>query len=241
VAASALVQHEIATSRSNKELNVLTNKSRQRTATGKVLYQNLAPSSAKRVRNTVIFPLAKLVPSGVLTAIALISALYIINNAEIPNAWVALGLLPLVLYLAACHRRARRLLLAEEGREREIIHAGFVALAAQRAARFWGGLFASIVITTGVTSVAFWIYQGFLFYTEDRWIPVTWFAVTGVLPVIENTYLQRLSHWLADTNMGVAILVVGLLLAAPVAAIHWRSNNKVKFRKNDLANLKKRS
>lgn len=214
---------------------------RQKSATESGLYQNLALSSATRVRNIVIFPLAKLAPSAVLAAIAFTSALYISNTAEIPNVWIGAGLLPLVLYLAACHRRARQLLLAEKGREREIVHSGFVVLAAQRAARFWGVLFASIVITTGVTSVAFWVYQGYLYYTEDRWIPLTWFSVTGVLPVIENTYLQRLSHWLADTNMGVVILVLGLLLAAPIAAIHWRSNNKAKFRRNDLANLKKRS
>ena len=126
----------------------------------------------------MIFPLAKLTPSLMLVAMALISTLYIVNTPEIANGWAGMALSPLILYLAACHRRARQLLLAENGREREIVHAGFVVMAAQRAARFWGTLFTSIVITTGVTSAAFWVYQGFLFYTEDRWIPLTWFAVT---------------------------------------------------------------
>lgn len=193
------------------------------------------------MRNSVFFPLAKLVPSMALAGVALISTLYILNTVEIANGWVGISLLPLIVYLVACHRRARQLLLAENGREREIVQAGFIAIAARRAARFWGSLFASIVITTSIMSVAFWAYQGFLFVTEDRWIPLTWFGVTGVLPAIENVYLQRLFHWLADTNMGVVVLVIGLLLAAPIAAIHWRSNNKAKFRQNDLANLKKRS
>ncbi len=193
------------------------------------------------MRNTAIIPLAKLAPSGVLSAIALISTLFILKTDDVANGWIAIGLLPLILYLTTCHIQARKLLLADTGREREIVYAGFIVMAAERAARFWGNLFSSIIVATGVITAGIWSYQGFLWFEESRWIPMTWFAVTGVLPSPENVYLQRLAHWLADTNMGVVVLVVGLLLAAPLAAIHWRSNNKAKFRRNDLANLKKRS
>ncbi len=205
------------------------------------LYQNSAPRLTTRVKNTAILPLAKLLPLAALSTIVLISTLFILNIEDVANAWIAVSLLPLFLYLAACHFKARKLLLAENGREREIVHAGFVMMAAERAARFWGNLFSSIVVATGAITAGIWSYQGFLWYVESRWIPMTWFAVTGVLPAPENFYLQRLAHWLADTNMGVVVLVAGLLLAAPLAAIHWRSNNKAKFRRNDLANLKKRS
>ena len=193
------------------------------------------------MKNTAILPLAKLLPLGALSAIALISTLFILNTDDVANAWITIGLLPVIGYLATCHIRARKLLLAENGREREIVHAGFVVVAAERAARFWGNLFSSIVVATGAITAGIWSYQGFLWYEESRWIPMTWFAVTGVLPAPENVYLQRLVHWLADTNMGVVVLITGLLLAAPLAAVHWRSNNKAKFRRNDLANLKKRS
>lgn len=188
-----------------------------------------------------IFPLAKLTPLGALSSIALISALFTLNTDDVANAWLAIGVLPLILYLAYCHFQARKLLLAETGREREIVRAGFVVTAAERAARFWGVLFSSIIVATGAITAGLWAYQGFLWYEEGRWIPVTWFGVTGVLPSPENVYLQRLAHWLADTNMGVVVLIAGLLLAAPLAAIHWRSNNKAKFRRNDLASLKNRS
>ncbi len=210
-------------------------------ATGIGLYQNSAPRLITRVKNTAIIPLAKLAPLGVLSAIALVSTLFILKTDDVANAWIAIGLLPLVLYLANCHIQARKQLLADTGREREIVHAGFVVMTAERAARFWGILFSSIVVATGAITAGIWSYQGFLWYEESRWIPMTWFAVTGVLPSLENTYLQRLAHWLADTNMGVVVLILGLLLAAPLAAVHWRSNNKAKFRRNDLANLKKRS
>ena len=210
-------------------------------ATGIGLYQNSASRLTTRVKNNSIFPLAKLAPLGILSAIALISTLFVISTDKLANGWIAIGLLPLILYLATCHIQARQQLLADTGREREIVRAGFVVMAAERAVQFWGAMFSSIVVATGAITAGIWSYQGFLWYEESRWIPMPWFAVTGVLPSLENTYLQRLVHWLADTNMGVVVLILGLLLAAPLAAVHWRSNNKAKFRRNDLANLKKRS
>jgi len=209
--------------------------------TCKDLYQNYGLRLVTSVKKTAIFPLAKLAPLGVLVSVALACSLFILSTRQVANGWIVIGLLPLIFYLAICHFRARKLLLADTGREREITRAGFVAIAAERAARFWGALFSSVVIATGAITAGIWAYQAFLWYEESRWIPMTWFAVTGVLPALENTYLQRLVHWLADTNMGVVTLIGGLLLAAPLAAINWRSNNKAKFRRNDLANLKKRS
>ena len=131
----------------------------------------------------MFFPLAKLAPSGALAAIALIStALYIVNTAEIANGWVGAGPVATVcVFSSKPPTSAAKLVLAETGREREIVQAGFVVdRSATRCSGFGAALFASIVITTSVTTVAFWAYQGFLFYTEDRWIPLTWFAVTGV-------------------------------------------------------------
>ena len=193
------------------------------------------------VKKTAIFPLAQLGPLGLLTAIAAISALYVLTTGRFGMAWVVAGFLPLAIYLGNCHLRARRLINAETGRERDIVRMGFVTAAAERSARFWNFLFSAVVASTGVTSVAIWAYQGFLSYVEGRWIPLTWLAVTQDMPQTDHAPLQRLIYWLGDTNFGVVILISGLLLAAPLAAINWRSNNKAKFRRNDLGNLKKRS
>lgn len=193
------------------------------------------------MRNTPIFPLAKLGPLGLLTSVAAVSAAIIVAAEELPRAWAAIGLLPLFAYLGHCYFRARKMVLAEQGREREIVRLGFIAMVADRSARFWGFLFATIAISTGITTLVIWAYQAWLWYREGDWISVTWLTVVGVIPHTSHSYIHRLLYWLADTNFGVVVLIVGLLVAAPLAAINWRSNNKAKFRRNDLVNLKKRS
>ncbi|NCF72211.1 MAG: hypothetical protein GWP67_01790 [Gammaproteobacteria bacterium] len=193
------------------------------------------------MKKTSIFPLAKLGPLGILTAIALIGALYILITGQIAKAWIAAGFLPLGIYLGVCHQRARKIILAEVGREREIVEMSFVSMAADRAAQFWNLLFSSVAITTGVIVTAIWGYQGFLSYVEGRWIPLTLFAVLPDIQPTDYALLNRLIYFFGDTNLGVGVLIVGLILAAPLAAIQWRSNNKAKFRRNDLGNLKKRS
>ena len=193
------------------------------------------------MKKTSMFPLAKLGPLGVLTAVALISALYILTTDQIAKGWIAAGFLPLSIYLGICHQRARKIILAEVGREREIIEMSFVSMAADRAARFWNLIFSAVAITTGVIVTAMWGYQGFLSYVEGRWIPLTLFAVLPDVQRTGNELLNRLIYFFGDTNLGVVVLIGGLLLAAPLAAISWRSNNKAKFRRNDLGNLKKRS
>ena len=193
------------------------------------------------MRNTPIFPLAKLGPLGLLTTVAAVCAVTILVREEIPRDWAVIGLLPLLSYLGYCHFRARKMVLAEQGREREIIKSSFVAIVADRAARFWGFLFATVAISACVTTVAIWAYQGWLWVSEGEWISATWLTVVGIMPRTDHLELQRLIYWLGDTNIGVIVLIGGLLVAAPLAAINWRSNNKAKFRRNDLANLKKRS
>ena len=193
------------------------------------------------MKKTSIFPLATLGPLGALTTVAAISALYILTTGQLAKSWVVLGFLPLAIYLARCHLRARKIVRAESGREREIVEMNFVSMAADRAARFWNLLFSAVTITTGVIVTAIWGYQGFLSYVEGRWIPLTLFATLPDIQRTDNELLNRLVYFLGDTNLGVVVLIVGLLLAAPLAAISWRSNNKAKFRRNDLGNLKKRS
>jgi len=194
-----------------------------------------------RVRNTPLFPLAKLGPLGLLTAVAAVSAASIVAAEEWPHAWAAIGLLPLSAYLGNCYFRARKMVLAEQGREREIVRLGFIAMVADRSSHFWGFLFATIAVSTCITTLSIWAYQAWLWYREGDWTSVTWLSCVGVIPQTHYSYLQRLFSWLADTNFGVVVLVTGLSVAAPLAAIHWRSNNKAKFRRNDLVNVKKRS
>jgi len=173
--------------------------------------------------------------------VAAVSAAIIVTAEELPRAWATIGLLPLFAYLGNCYFRARKMILAEQGREREIVQLGFVAMVADRSARFWGYLFATIALSTCITTLAIWAYQAWLWYRLGHWTSVTWLTVVGIIPQTSHAYLHRLLYWLADTNFGVVVLITGLLIAAPLAAIHWRSNNKAKFRRNDLANLKKRS
>ena len=185
--------------------------------------------------------MAKLSALGVLTGAAAVGALYIFNSDDYPNGWAAVSLIPLIVYLGYCHYRARAMILVEQGREREIVRMGFVALAAERAARFWGSTFSAVAITTCLASVTVWAYQGYLWYRESHWIPQTWLSIGGNIHRSEFVYLQRLYYWLSDTNIGVIVLIGGLVISAPLAAVRWRSNNKAKFRGNDLKNLKKRS
>ena len=193
------------------------------------------------VKRISIFPLARLGPLGVLTTIAAISTLYILTSGQFAKAWVAAGFVPLAIYLGHCHLRARKMVLAERGREREIVKMSFVSMAADRATRFWNLLFSAIAVSTAVTTVAIWAYQGFISYVDGRWIPLTWAAVVQEMPRTDSAAFQRLIYWLGDTNFGVVVLIGGLLLAAPLAAINWRSHNKAKRRRNEFSSLKKRS
>jgi hypothetical protein len=188
-----------------------------------------------------IFPLARLVPLGILSALAVLTALLILGTDAIENIWAWAGLLPLILYLGRCQYRAARMIRAETGREREIVKMHFVVIAADRAARFWGVLFSAVAVTTGIATAGIWAYQLYLCYLAGRWVPLTWQAVVGMFPHNDSAPVQRLAYWLGDTNFGAVVLIAGLLIAAPLAAIGWRSNNKAKFRHNELSNLKKRS
>lgn len=188
-----------------------------------------------------IFPLARLIPLGVLSALAFLSALLILFNDTIENTWAWAGSLPLLVYLGRCHYRATRMIRAETGREREIMKMHFVVIAADRAARFWGVLFSTVAVATGIACAGIWAYQAYLCYLAGRWVSLTWHAVVGILPDNDSALLQRLFYWLGDTNFGAVVLIAGLLVAAPIAAVSWRSNNKAKFRRNELSSLKKRS
>ena len=193
------------------------------------------------MRYTALFPLVKLGPLGILTTIAAASAVTILGREEIPRALAAIGLLPLLSYLGYCHFRARKMVLAEQGREREIIKSSFVAIVADRAARFWGFVFAIVVIPTFTTTLTIWVYQAWLWYREGDWTSVTWLTLVSVIPKTGHTYLQRFLYWLADTNFGVLILITGLLIAAPLVTVHHKSSHTAKLRRKDLINLKKRS
>jgi hypothetical protein len=188
-----------------------------------------------------LFPLAKLGPLALFTGIAVISGGYVVTSDELVNYWVAASILPLAVYLGFSHFRARKRLLAENGREREIIQADLAEIAAHRTARFWTTIFAVLAITTCTLALCAWSYQLWLWYREDRWIAVTWHAVAQNVAQFENVYLQRLYYWLGDTNLGAAIMIVGLLTAVPLVAINHRSLQKAKRRQKELGSLKRRS
>ena len=188
-----------------------------------------------------IIPLARLGPLAILLVLAGIAAAFVLSVDAIDDNWASAGLVPLLVYLGHCYYRERRLIQADIGREREITKMGFVVVAADRAARFWALMFSSVAIVTAVSVIGIWAYQGYLCLLEHRWVPLTWHGVVGMLPNYESAYVQRLFYWLGDTNFGAVVLITGLLIAAPLAAIGWRSNNKAKFRRNALSNLKKRS
>jgi hypothetical protein len=72
-------------------------------------------------------------------------------------------------------------------------------------------------------------------------VAITWNSVIGIIGQDQHVYVQRLLFWLGDTNIGAVILIVGALIAAPLAAINHKSLHKAKLRKLDLGNLKRRS
>ena len=133
------------------------------------------------------------------------------------------------------------MILAEHGRERDIVKTDLVAMAAERSAKFWTFLFSVVALSTCFTAMAVWAYQGYLWNREGAWIPLTWLSIGGAIPHSDYSFLQRSIYWLGDTNLGVSVLIAGLLLAAPLVAINAKSQHKAKLCRKDLANLKKRS
>jgi hypothetical protein len=133
------------------------------------------------------------------------------------------------------------LIVAEQGREREIVEMGFVAMAADRMARVWSVIFGFVAISICTTTLAVWLYQAWTWYRDGDWSPITWLSATSVIPFSDNGYLQRLYYWLGDTNLGVIVLVVGLIIAAPIVAINSNYQQEAKLRRKDLTNLKRRS
>jgi hypothetical protein len=193
------------------------------------------------VKRIAFFPLAKLAPLLLLIIVAVASAAFVLKSDALATAWATAGLLPLVAYLAIVHFRARALLLAEQGREREIVRADLVATAAQRTARFWTVLFSMVAGITCIAALAAWVFQVWLWYKNDYWVALTWNSLIGIIGHDQHIYVQRLLYWLGDTNIGALILIGGALIAAPLAAINHKSLLKAKRRKLDLASLKRRS
>ena len=193
------------------------------------------------MKQIAFFPLAKLTPLVLLVIVAVASAAYVLKSDALAPTWAIAGLLPLVAYLAAVHLRARKLLLAEQGREREIVHADLVATAAQRTARFWTVLFSIVASITCLAALSAWVFQIWLWYKNDHWVALTWNSLIGIIGHDQHIYVQRLLYWLGDTNIGALILIGGALIAAPLAAINHKSLLKAKRRKLDLASLKRRS
>jgi len=193
------------------------------------------------MKQTAFFPLAKLAPLTLLTVVAVASAAYILESDKYANAWAAAGLIPLTLYLVTVHLRARKRLIAEQGREREIVQFDLNAIAASRTARFWTITFSVAAGSTCIAALSAWAYQVWLWYESDHWVAITWNSIIGIIGQDQHAYVQRLLYWLGDTNIGAVILIVGALIAAPLAAINHKSLHKAKLRKLDLANLKRRS
>ena len=188
-----------------------------------------------------LFPLAKPATLGTLIAVAVAAAWYILRTSQIADFWAGSGILPLFLYLGYCHFKARKMILAEQGREREIVEMGFVAMAADRMARIWSVLFGFVAVSICTTTLAVWIYQAWIWHRDGNWSSLTWRSATGLIPLSSNEHLQRLYYWLGDTNLGVVIMVVGLLIAAPIVAVNSIYQHKAKLRRKDLTNLKRRS
>lgn len=193
------------------------------------------------MKRIAFFPLAKLAPLLLLIIVAVASAAFVLKSDALATAWATAGLLPLVAYLAAVHFRARALLFAEQGREREIVRADLVATAAQRTARFWTVLFSIVASITCLAALSAWAFQIWLWYKNDHWVALTWNSLIGIIGHDQHIYVQRLLYWLGDTNIGALILIGGALIAAPLAAINHKSLLKAKRRKLDLASLKRRS
>jgi hypothetical protein len=188
-----------------------------------------------------LFPLAKPGAISALIVIAVLVAKYILGANKFADIWAGSGILPLFLYLGYCHFNARKMILAEQGREREIVEMGFVAMAADRMARVSSVLFGFVAVSIFTTTLAVWIYQAWIWHRNSNWSPLTWRSATGLIPLSSNEQLQRMYYWLGDTNLGVVILVVGLLIAVPIVAINSIYQHKAKLRRKDLINLKRRS
>lgn len=193
------------------------------------------------MKKTAFFPLAKLGSLTTLISIAAVCAIYVFRSEEHANGWAALGLLPLALYLIVVQLRARKLLRAEQGREREIVQYDLVARAARRNAQFWTVLFSIVAGSTCIAAILAWAYQVWLWYADGHWSAITWNSMFGVIGQGQHMALQRLFYWVGDTNLGVVILISGAIIAAPLAAINHQSLHKAKLRKLDLVNLKRRS
>ena len=193
------------------------------------------------MKKTAFFPLAKLGPLTFLVTVAAICGVYVLRSNEYANGWSALGLLPLALYLLFVHLRARKLLGAEHGREREIVQYDLIATAARRNANFWTGLFTVVAGSTGIAALSVWTYQAWLWYTGGHWAPITWNSTFGVVGHGQHRVVQTVLYWIGDTNVGALVLITGAVIAAPLAAINHRSLHRAKLRKLDLVNLKRRS
>ncbi len=188
----------------------------------------------------VFFPLAKLGPLALCVVGAIAVSLYVLYDQTINNYWAFASLLPLAGYLLFAFLRARKLLRAEQGRQKEIVQYGFVALAADRSAQFWAVLFGLFATGACVGALLVWGYQAVIWFQKSAWSSITWLSVGGIVPDTGQELLQSLFIWLANTNLGVVFLVAGLLIAAPLAAIHNLTSQRAKQRNKELRNLKKR-
>ena len=188
-----------------------------------------------------IIPLAKLVPLAILTSLGLSGILLFRYNPErlgLPLYWSCLGFLPLLLYLASCYQRARQRIAVDNAVEREIIIADFRVIAAERCARFWAACFALVTGSAFLIALLVWAYQGAVWFRADSWVALTWNSVLGFAPNTGDAGLQKIIYWLSDTNLGVIAIIVGLLIAAPLANINHKANLKVRRCKKELAAFK---
>lgn len=150
-----------------------------------------------------------------------------------------MGFLPLVLYLAVCFQRARNRVNVEQAVEREIIVADLRLLAAQRCARFWAAGFAVACGFAFLSALLVWAYQAATWYRADVWLPLSWNSAVGLVPNPSSVALQKVVLWLGDTNLGVVAILLGLLIAAPLASFNHNANLTVRRRKKELATYKK--
>ncbi len=177
-----------------------------------------------------------------LTGLGISGALLLVYRPEfsaIHPYWSGLGFLPLLLYLGACFQQERKRINVEIAVEREIIIADLRLIAAHRCARFWAAGFAVACGSAFLAALLVWAYQAATWYRTDVWRPLTWNSVLGLVPNTGNAGLQKVIHWLSDTNLGVVAIVLGLLIAAPLASLNHNANLTVHRRKKELATYKK--
>tara|TARA_R110000782_G_scaffold39515_10_gene91707 strand:+ start:127 stop:732 length:606 start_codon:yes stop_codon:yes gene_type:complete len=189
-----------------------------------------------------IIPLARLVPLAVLASLGLSGILLVRYKPELlglPQYWSGLGFLPLFYYLVRCYQRARQRIAGENAVEREIIIADFRVIAAERCARFWAACFALVTGSAFLIALLVWAYQGAVWFRAETWVALTWNSALGLAPTTGDAGLQKIIHWLSDTNLGVVAIIIGLLIAAPLANINHKANLKVRRCKKELAALKK--